>query len=31
MRDFRDIQVWQKAHLLALTIYQTAMNFPGEE
>lgn len=31
MRDFRDIQVWQKAHLLALAIYQVTMSFPSAE
>ena len=31
MRDFRDIQVWQKAHLLVLAIYQVTMSFPSEE
>lgn len=29
MRDFRDIQVWQKAHLLVLAIYRVTGSFPG--
>ncbi len=31
MRDFRQIRVWEKAHLLTLEIYRTTMCFPREE
>jgi four helix bundle protein len=31
MRDFRDLQVWQKAHRLALGIYRATAAFPREE
>jgi four helix bundle protein len=31
MRDFRDLQVWQKAHRLTLDVYQATRNFPTEE
>jgi len=31
MRDFHGLQVWQKAHLLALSIYKTAAGFPKTE
>jgi four helix bundle protein len=31
MRDFRQIQVWEKAHNLTLEIYKTTAHFPKEE
>ena len=31
MRDFRELQVWQKAHRLTLDIYQATQQFPQEE
>jgi four helix bundle protein len=31
MRDFRQIQVWEKAHQLTLEIYQVTARFPKEE
>jgi four helix bundle protein len=31
MRDFKTLQVWQKAHQLTLSIYQTTNNFPANE
>ena len=31
MRDFRSLAVWDKAHQLALRIYQATQNFPQEE
>lgn len=31
MRDFRSLAVWEKAHQLALTIYQATQDFPKEE
>lgn len=31
MRDFRYLQVWQKAHRLTLDVYQATRNFPTEE
>ncbi|HEX9425829.1 MAG TPA: four helix bundle protein [Pyrinomonadaceae bacterium] len=31
MRDFRQIRVWEKAHLLTLEIYKTTLRFPREE
>ena len=31
MRDFRDIQVWEKGHTLTLAIYQATQQFPDEE
>ena len=31
MQDFRDLKVWQKAHQLTLTVYQTTTTFPSEE
>lgn len=31
MKDFRDLQVWQKAHQLALAVYSTTAGFPREE
>ena len=31
MRDFREIKVWAKAHLLTLEVYKTTRSFPREE
>ena len=31
MKDFRDLQVWHKAHQLTLRIYQLTARFPPEE
>jgi len=31
MRDFRELQVWQKAHRFALDVYQHSRGFPAEE
>ena len=31
MKDFRELQVWQKAHELTLAVYQITANFPREE
>lgn len=31
MKDFRDLQVWQKAHLLTLEAYRTTVTFPRQE
>ena len=31
MRDFRQLKVWEKAHLLTLEIYRTTAAFPREE
>ncbi len=31
MKDFRDLQVWQKAHQLTLDVYQATNKFPREE
>lgn len=31
MQDFRNARVWQKAHELALLVYQTTFAFPKEE
>jgi four helix bundle protein len=31
MRDFRQLRVWEEAHLLTLNIYQATKNFPKEE
>ncbi|MFN2515370.1 MAG: four helix bundle protein [Pyrinomonadaceae bacterium] len=31
MRDFREIKVWAKAHLLTLEIYKATATFPREE
>ena len=30
MRDFREIKVWEKAHLLTLEIYKATASFPTE-
>lgn len=31
MRDFRQLKVWQKAHVLVLDLYRHARTFPAEE
>jgi four helix bundle protein len=31
MKDFRNLQVWHKAHLLTLSCYQTTPSFPKQE
>ena len=31
MKDFRDLQVWQKAHQLTLTVYRLTASFPQTE
>jgi four helix bundle protein len=31
MRDFREIRVWEKSHLLVLDVYATTSDFPREE
>jgi four helix bundle protein len=31
MRDFRKIQVWERAHLFTLKIYKTTYSFPKDE
>jgi four helix bundle protein len=31
MKDFRDLQVWQKAHLLTLSSYRATTAFPKHE
>lgn len=31
VKDFRDLQVWQKAHQLTLTIYRLTASFPRTE
>ena len=31
MRDFREIKVWEKGHLLVLDVYAATSNFPQEE
>jgi len=31
MKDFRDLEVWGKAHRLTLEVYRTTKNFPGDE
>lgn len=31
MRDFRELQVWRKAHRLTLAVYQITCYFPREE
>ena len=31
MKDFRKLQVWDKAHQLALTLYQVTASFPLDE
>lgn len=31
MQDFRDLQVWQKAHQLTLSVYHATASFPDAE
>ncbi|MFL6313670.1 MAG: four helix bundle protein [Terriglobales bacterium] len=31
MKSFRDLKVWEKAHLLALAAYDATANFPKQE
>ena len=31
MRDFRELKVWEKAHLLTLKIYNVTKGYPKEE
>lgn len=31
MRDFRELQVWEKAHRLVLDVYQATGSFPDDE
>lgn len=31
MQDFRDLQVWQKAHQLTLRVYRVTKRFPQDE
>ncbi len=31
VKDFRDLQVWQKAHQLTLTVYRLTASFPQTE
>jgi len=31
MKDFRGLEVWQRAHRLTLALYQATANFPREE
>lgn len=31
MKDFRTLKVWERAHLLALSVYQLTRAFPQEE
>ena len=31
MRDFREIKVWAKAHLLTIEVYRVTTTFPREE
>lgn len=31
MRDYRDLQVWGKAHQLTLAVYKSTRGFPNEE
>ena len=31
MQDFRGLKIWQKAHELALAVYQVTASFPREE
>ena len=31
MKDFRQLKVWEKSHLLALAIYKATREFPKEE
>lgn len=31
MKDYRDLQVWRKAHELTLAVYRVTQRFPGDE
>ena len=31
MKDFRELQVWQKAHALVLKVYRISRGFPSDE
>lgn len=31
MRDYKNLQVWRKSHLLTLEIYREVKNFPNDE
>jgi four helix bundle protein len=31
MKDFRNLEVWTRAHALTLSIYKATLNFPGDE
>ena len=31
MRDFRELKVWEKAHLLTIKIYKVTEEFPREK
>ena len=31
MRDFRELKVWEKAHLFTLDIYKASLGFPDDE
>ena len=31
MKDFKQLKVWQKAHLLVLDVYRQTQSFPAEE
>lgn len=31
VKDFRELKVWQKAHELALAVYQVTVSFPHQE
>jgi len=31
MRNFKELKVWKKAHLLCLEVYKITNNFPSEE
>ena len=31
MRNYRDLQVWEKAHSLTLSVYKHTQHFPSEE
>ncbi|WP_379086177.1 four helix bundle protein [Pedobacter sp. UC225_65] len=31
MQNFKELKVWQKAHLITLSIYQASAKFPKEE
>ena len=31
MRDFRELKIWEKAHLLALAVYKATESFPRAE